>query len=357
MKKQLETDLAVALAPYVKDQDISTVKMIITMTLSDYEVTKPETALTVYEGDINELIIMKWLSAKLAAGCSKRTVKQYKDSVTLSLSRIGKAYQDITADDVRAYLATRIFRDGVSKTTANNERRNLSAFYYWLQKEEILLKNPMNRVDPIKVTKKKKQAFSQMDIEKMRYACMTTRETAILEILLSTWCRVSELAEIRIADIHGDAVTVHGKGDKYRECYLNAKAQMALQKYLDDREDENPYLLPRAKHAGNIQRICPKGSKQKELAKWYMHKEQVDEEKHLDPGTIESIIRKIGTRADVTGAHPHRFRRTGATMALRSGMPLIQVSKLLGHEQIDTTQIYLDISDEELMQAHNKYVT
>jgi len=43
-------------------------------------------------------------------------------------------------------------------------------------------------------------------------------------------------------------------------------------------------------------------------------------------------------------------------MALRGGMPLIQVSKLLGHEQIDTTQIYLDISDEELMQAHKKYV-
>ena len=147
--------------------------MIITMTLSAYEVTKPETALTVYEGDINELIIMRWLSAKLAAGCSKRTVKQYKDSVSLVLSRIGKAYQDITADDVRAYLATRIFRDGVSKTTANNERRNLSAFYYWLQKEEILLKNPMNRVDPIKVTKKKKQAFSQkMNSTQRKQICL-----------------------------------------------------------------------------------------------------------------------------------------------------------------------------------------
>lgn len=261
MKKQLETDLAVALAPYIKDQDVSTVKMIITMTLSAYEVTKPETALTVYEGDINELIIMRWLSAKLAAGCSKRTVKSYKDSVTLVLSRIGKAYQDITADDVRAYLATRIFRDGVSKTTANNERRNLSAFYYWLQKEEILLKNPMKRVDPIKVTKKKKQAFSQMELEQMRYACRTSRETAIFEVLLSTWCRVTELAEMRIADMHGDAVTVHGKGDKFRECYLNAKAQIAIQRYLADREDENPYLFPRAKFAGNMSKMGGTGVK------------------------------------------------------------------------------------------------
>lgn len=356
MKRQLETDLVVALAPYLKEQDIPTVKMIITMTLSDYEVTKPETSLTVYEGDINDLIIKRWLSAKIAAGCSLKTIEQYRSSVTLTLNRIGKAYQDVTADDIRVYLATRIYRDKVSKTTANNDRRNLSAFYFWLQKEEILLKNPMNKVDVIKETKKKKKAFTQMDIEKMRYQCRTTRETAIIETLLSTWCRVSELTEIKISDIHGEAVTVHGKGDKYRECYLNAKAQMAIRMYLNDRQDDNPYLFPRAKNSGNVQKVCPKGTKRADLPKWYMHKEQVDEDRHIDTSTIETIIRNIGKRADVKNAHPHRFRRTGATMALRSGMPLIQVSKLLGHEQIDTTQIYLDVSDEELMQAHNKYV-
>ena len=83
--------------------------------------------------------------------------------------------------------------------------------------------------------------------------------------------------------------------------------------------------------------------------------EQVDESGHTDLGTIESIIRNIGKKSGVENCHPHRFRRTGATMALRGGMPLIQVSKILGHEQITTTQIYLDVSDEELMQAHKKY--
>lgn len=356
MKQQLENDLAIALTPHIKDSDISEVKLIITMALAAYEVTKPETALTVYEGDINDLIIRRFLAAKMAAGCAERTIEFYGKTARDALARIGKPYQDVTADDIRVYLATRIYRDGVSKTTANNERRNLSAFYRWLQKEEILLKNPMNKIDAIKVTKKKKKAFTQMELEQMRYACRTSRETAIFEVLLSTWCRVSELAEMRIADMHGDAVTVHGKGDKFRECYLNAKAQIAIQRYLADRDDENPYLFPRAKFAGNMSKMGGTSVEKMSLPKWYMHKEQVDEERRIDVGTIESIIRAIGKRAGVAGAHPHRFRRTGATMALRSGMPLIQVSKLLGHEQIDTTQIYLDISDEELMQAHKKYV-
>lgn len=77
----------------------------------------------------------------------------------------------------------------------------------------------------------------------------------------------------------------------------------------------------------------------------------------MDAGTVETIIRNLGKRAEVQNAHPHRFRRTGATMALRAGMPLMQVSKSLGHNNISTTQIYLDISDEELMDAHKRYVS
>lgn len=77
---------------------------------------------------------------------------------------------------------------------------------------------------------------------------------------------------------------------------------------------------------------------------------------HIDKSAIERMIRKLGKKAGVENTHPHRFRRTGATFALRKGMPIEQVSKLLGHESIETTQIYLDISQDELCQAHRKYV-
>lgn len=355
MRDQLENDLVIALTPYLKDLSGQDLKLRISMVLANYDISQTEHALTIYEGDINEMILMRFLSAKIAQGCSPRTIEFYRKSITDVLLRIGKPYSDITADDIRLYIASRIYKDKVSKTTANNERRNMSAFYTWLQREEILLKNPMTKVDAVKTIKAKKKAFEQMDIEKIRDACKTRRETAMIEVLLSTWARVSEVAQIRIDDIHGDHLVVHGKGSKDREVYLNAKAVLAVQNYLAERMDSNPYLFARSKYAGDVAKIT-KGRAQKSAPEWYKVSEFVDPEQHICTNTIEQLVRKIGRRAGVPNTHPHRFRRTGATNALRSGMPLIQVSKLLGHENIGTTQIYLDISDEELAQAHKKFV-
>ena len=174
-------------------------------------------------------------------------------------------------------------------------------------------------------------------------------------MLLSTWVRVSEIAKIQIDDIQGSKITVIGKGDKEREVYLNPRAELAVKNYLAERSDKNPHLFPRAKYAGDVKTMC-KGRRRKKQHEWHKYPDLVDEEGHTDASTVEGIVRNIGKRAGVNNVHPHRFRRTGATMALRAGMPLLQVSKLLGHEQISTTQIYLDISDQELMQAHEKYV-
>lgn len=167
---------------------------------------------------------------------------------------------------------------------------------------------------------------------------------------MSTGCRVTELSMIRIDDLKEDKLIVHGKGQKDRTVYLNAKAQMAVKKYVQEREDSNPYLFPKG-----IWMDGAKGMKRKEQGMWYKHPEYV-QEGCTDKSSLESVVRKIGRRAGVEKCHPHRFRRTCATFALRRGMPLVQVSKMLGHENIDTTQIYLDLSEEELEQAHKKYV-
>lgn len=355
MKKQLSDEIIIALQPWIKEADREDAVMAITMVLRDYSITQQVTDLAVYEEDETQLVFRKFLAAKIAKGLSSRTVRYYKESISMALRVINKPYDQVTADDVRYYLAMRVQRDGVSKTTANNERRNLSAFYTWLQKEEILLKNPMARVDVLKEDKKKKKAFTQMECEQLRDACRTTREAALVEVLFSTWARVTEVSLMRIDEINGDSITVHGKGNKEREVYLTPKAQLLLGKYLSEREDHNPYIFPKAKYAGNIADVS-KGRARKAQSEWYKVKDLVDENEHMGSGTIEQLIRKIAKRAGVEKAHPHRFRRTGATMALRAGMPLLQVSKLLGHEQIDTTQIYLDISDDELLSAHRKFV-
>ena len=357
MKQKLTEELINITLPYIDRRHIDDIKMKVTMALAKYSIDEEHTDLIVYEGDVNENMLKRFLMAKAAAGCSPRTLQYYKSSIKFFLERISKPYSDVSADDIRLFLATRTQIDRVSKTTANNERRCVSSFYGWLQKEEILLKNPMAKVDAIKVTKKRKPAFTQMDIEKMRYACKNSLQTALLEVLLSTWARVSEVSQIKLSeiDLEKGTVLVHGKGDKDRMTYLNAKAKLAVANYLDDRDDNNPYLFPKCAYAGNVKRMSS-GIPRRVQGLWYMKPKFVSSDEHREKSSIESDIRRIGKRAGVENAHPHRFRRTGATMALRNGMPLITVSKLLGHENIGTTQIYLDISDKELEQAHEKWV-
>ena len=357
MKQKLTEELINIALPYIDRRHLDDFKMKITMALSQYSIAEESTELIIYEGDVNENMVKRFLMAKAAAGCSSNTLRYYKNSIQFFFERIAKPYSDVSADDIRLYLATRTQIDAVSKTTANNERRCVSSFYGWLQKEEILLKNPMTKVDAIKEAKKRKPAFTQMDIEKMRYACRNSFQTALIEVLLSTWARVSEVAQIKLneIDIEKGTVLVHGKGDKERIVYLNDKAKLAVSHFLEDRHDNNPYLFPRCEYAGDVKKMT-RGVPKRIQGLWYTKPKYVSKEFNRCKSTIESDIRRIGKRAGVEHAHPHRFRRTGATMALRNGMPLITVSKLLGHENIGTTQIYLDISDKELEQAHEKYV-
>lgn len=137
--------------------------------------------------------------------------------------------------------------------------------------------------------------------------------------------------------------------------FLNAKAQLAIKRYLEKRKDTNPYLLPKAKDAGNVAAFC-NGKKRSRQSNWYELPELVDSNEHSDKGTVESIVRNLGQRAGVENVYPHRFRRTGATFAVKAGMPYMTVSKLLGHANIAVTQVYLDISDEDLENEHGKYV-
>ncbi len=214
------------------------------------------------------------------------------------------------------------------------------------------MKNPMPKVEPIKETKQKKKAYSNLELEKIRMACRDEYERALIETLISTWCRISEVAEIKIHDLDGNKVIVHGKGDKYREVYLSAKASLAIDTFLKARKDQSPYLFPPSTFKFGEHE---KGVKSADLHLWWKDPEKVGMGIR-DRGSHESVIRNIGCRAGVENVHPHRFRRTGATMALRAGMPLMEVSQSLGHNSVGTTQIYLDIDNQQLESTHERYV-
>ena len=355
MRQKLETELMNILFPYREGIPFEEVKAQITIILSNYDIEARRTELAVQDDEKNKRYLAMFLASKAAGGRTEKTLRAYKTYLRKILQTIGKNAVEVTADDVKLYLARKLRIDKNTKTAVDNERRALSTFYSWMQKNEHIAKNPMDKVEVMKFAKPKKYAFSDMEVEQIRSACATERERMVVEVLLSTWCRVSELCGIKLEEIAGDKVLVHGKGEKDRTVFLNAKAQIAIERYLEKRRDRNTYLLPRAARAGSIAAFS-RGTKKCEQSRWYEEPELVDEQNHCDTGTIESMVRRLGARAGVKNVHPHRFRRTGATMAMRAGMPILTVSKLLGHANIAVTQVYLDINDEDLENEHGKYV-
>ena len=323
--------------------DLSRTRSILIMALSGYQMQKTGTELVVYQGDNNEKLLQTFLVTKKVNGCTHRTIKYYKLTIEQFYRRVQKNITDVTANDIRIYFAERELKDKVSAQTRDNERRNLSSFFTWLTDEEYIVRNPMKKIPKIKGQKQKKKAFTEMEIEQIRDALkllpkLKEKYMAIIDILLSTGCRISELCGMKVSEIEGDKVIVHGKGQKDRICYLNAKAQIAIKNWMETEDFKkraslgNEYLFAR-KRMDEQNRLLP-----------------------MDRSSAESALRVIGKIAEVKNVHPHRFRRTCATNALKRGMPIEQVSKMLGHESLETTQIYLDLDEDSLKNAHKKYI-
>lgn len=338
MKEQIINDMCMMFGRAFTDIDLNTVRNIITLSLADYEITKQSKAVTVYEGDSNENMMKAFLVAKKVNGASDKTIKLYAFILGQFFRKTGKRFDECSANDIRIYFAKRELDDKVSAVTRNNERSVLSSFFQWLTDEELLDKNPMRKVPKIKERKVQKKAFSNMELEMIRANCKNETETAVIEILISTGCRVSELCGITPDDIEDDRVTVHGKGNKDRVCYLTAKAQLAIREYM-----QTDYYRKRKAHGSEY---------------LFMRKRFEGDEclKPVGTSTIENMTKRIGRNAGVKNCHPHRFRRTCATMALERGIPIERVSHMLGHESIETTQIYLDLTEEGMRDAHRKYV-
>lgn len=346
IKNDFVNEIVITMYADIGEEHANKLKNVLYMNLTKYAMSEKTTEISIYEGDKTERILRNFLISKKIKGCTDRTIEYYGECVKKAFEIMKKTPLDVTSDDIRLYMVKRQLEDKVSNVTVNNERRALSSLFDWMQKEEIRLKNPMIKIDAVKEIKKRKHAFTEYEIEIMRTSLKNTKDKAIFEVLVSSWARVSEVAQIRLDELEGDKVTVHGKGQKERIVYLNARAIVAIQNYMKDRKDDNPFLFPK--------RLSITGDKRGNPAEWYKNPEYVDKEEHIGAGTIEHMVRMLGRKNGIQ-AHPHKFRRTGATMALQAGMPIEQVSRILGHESIDTTQIYLDIKDKDVKNAFEKY--
>lgn len=325
-KMQLIQQVELALSTQMDPEQLELTVDTITQILKDYDVAKASTEIVPYNG-VNSMLLNAYCGCLMIGGKSEKTIAQYRRTAEKLASFSNKTFLDIGVYDIRLFLGSERQR-GVSGRTVENTRANLSAFFQWLLQEDHIAKNPCMNIAPIKYPDKVRLPFSTVEIDNLRHACRTTKERAIVEMLLATGVRVSELTGLLVNDVDLNSMSVHvtrGKGNKERTTYMNDLAKTHLQTYLAHRDNESQHLFLN------------------------------NQKKPLSAGGVRHILKELGKRAGVSNVHPHRFRRTFATGLANRGMEIQEIKKLLGHSDINTTLEYVYTSDAKAHASYLKY--
>lgn len=278
----------------------------------------------------NNKYIESFIAAKRVEGCSEKTIVYYKTTIENMIVAVKKNVRKIITDDLRIYLTEYQNEKNLSKVTVDNVRRILSSFFSWLEDEDYILKSPVRRIHKVKTTMNIKETYSDESLELMRDNCTELRDLAIIDMLSSTGMRVGEMVLLNKSDVNFSdrECVVLGKGDKERIVYFDARTKIHLMNYLESRTDNNEALF-----------VSLKGKHDR-----------------LKIGGIEVRLREIGKALGIEKVHPHKFRRTLATVAIDKGMPIEQLQHLLGHRRIDTTLQYAMVKQSNVKYAHKKYI-
>lgn len=275
--------------------------------------------------------IGQYLAAKRIDGLSARTLGNYRIGLQQFATQVKKHVAKVNTDDIREYIGYLSDERGLRDSSLQTHINILRAFFAWLTTEGVIKRSPMLKIKSLKIDKKgSRHALTAEELERLRDACATYKEKALVEFLVSTGCRLSELVgvQVRQVDFKARSVVVHGKGNKDRVVFFSIRAKLMLETYLEQRADgEALFASGRAPYGGLRQR------------------------------GVQRILRLLGERAGLNHrVHPHLLRHTFATQALNAGMDITVIQRLLGHEDVSTTQIYAEVSQETIRHEYDKFV-
>ena len=263
----------------------------------------------------------------------------------IDISKIDLEYiKNITVEDIYDFL---MYADRTRGNASAAKSRKLSAikgfFKYLTVKRSMLDENPAANIESPKREKRLPKYLSLEESLLLLSAVKSdanspsrVRDYAVLTLFLNCGMRVSELVGINMNDIdrHLRSLTVTGKGNKQRIIYLNSACQEALSEYISERTSEKHIKAntPALFISNREKRISVK------TVQWMVYK-------YLDMAGLESKHYSV-----------HKLRHTAATLMYQSGSVDVRVLKdILGHEQLNTTQIYTHVSNRSMEEAmaHN----
>ena len=315
------------LAEIVDAETASTILDAMCYELRDYEITRKSTEIVPYEGD-NVKVIKSYMACIIVEGKAKSTAKQYCYHIKKMFDFLGnKRYDEITSRDIMGWLASLKIKGNNNRTVSNN-RNCVSAFFKWMFRESLIEKNPLDSIQTIKVPEEELKAFSSEEIDTIRSNCKKPVERAMVEMLLSSGLRVSELCNLKLEDVDFNGLTIYvknGKGSKDRTTFFTPVARKYLKKYLEQNKHKSEYVF--TNHFGN----------------------------QYTPSGIRHKTTDLAERCQIH-IHPHRFRRTLATDLAEKGMPIQEIQKLLGHTSIETTRKYIEVRKRKIEASYRQYV-
>lgn len=330
MKKTFIGDILQSMMPFLDNAQLEYLKQSLETKLQKFEIIESKKNCHRIDEDDNSTLISSFIAAKRIEGCSEKSLKYYENTIQCTVNNIEKDIKHLTTDDLRLYLTEYQERHNSRRVTIDNIRRILSSFFSWLEDEGYIFKSPIRRIHKVKTDKIIKETYTDEELETIRDNSPTIRDLAMINMLASTGMRIGEMVLLNKDDINfaERECKVLGKGNKERIVYFDARTKLHLQQYIESRADENDALFV-------------------SLRSPY---------ERITIGGIESRLRKLGQNLNIHKVHPHKFRRTLATMAIDKGMPIEQLQRLLGHQRIDTTLQYAMVKQSNVKLAHKKYI-
>lgn len=323
VKAQIINNVIVSMTYYLNPDVLEMLERVLAKNLVDVAIERINTlpmemkdSIDNQNGYILQLFLYK--KKKLQDGTKYGYVSAIKRLVTL----VYKPLTDMEESDIYYYL-DRYENRNVPITgkknqarTINNERRFLSAFFTWMRKEKLIGSNPVEAIEPLKVTKKPIDYFTPEEMASLKDGCESLRERAVIEVLRSTGARVGEIVGITIDLINweiGDVMILGEKGNRYRTLYLDPDAIHHFRKYLNSRTDNNPAIFVSSKKPHQALSTC----------------------------AIRGIVKEVAQRAGITSrAYPHKMRKTLGMELKNKGVDIGTIQEIMGHADSKVTSLY-----------------